>query len=728
MNHLLNCALLVGLPVVLLLCGYWLAARLTQSSPAERLAVALLTGVGLLLWNVSAINFFRPLSGGWAWLCLWPIAVTLLSPGARSAVASDFRALVFRRRGIAALVLAAAFLLLMLWPLLTRPSLIFYDGTSNHDSFFWVSAAEHLMRHNYLTFPQENSLRPLLNVTGAVLGMDPPWGRMGAEGFLALVASLLGTAPLNIYLAASAALYVPWVAAVFLTTRIFLTDRLTRAGLGALLLLQPVFVFFFGNGNLPNLFGALCAALVVIATERSLRSPDNRWVWLALLALSFHGLLCSYPEMAPFVIIPGGLLWWRVWFREGLRAWRPATLTAIGWIAGLALNPATTVRAWVGFLVSFDTARADEHWANLFHPLSPLQYSLGLSSLSVVASKSIPAVLAVLLTIALIIGVAVALRRATDRSGAVLILSGALALLAYTIATQFSYGWQKTVQFGGPLWVAVLPVAMIDALARSASCKRRNRWFLCVAFAGIVAFFGYATVVNCREGHKWSTRKDLTQDWFMLRDYADQHLPGAAVLVDAASFRMAFFHGMWAAYFLREHDIYYTSRGNENGGYLRGGTKRETDGQLPPAGAIMVSRQWADTLDANSPRHFTGDNFVLLKERNQVIAWTGFYPENGPPESVEIQSTFDVRPHSRSELVFVLDPHRPAVPTTLHVRNRVEGQPDFVKELSGPPPWRIVVPLTPGKLNRVELDSTPNPRPLKFPFVVRDMRIQAAHD
>lgn len=728
MNHLLNCALLPGLPVVLSLCGYWLAARLAQSSPAERLAVALLAGVGLLLWNVSVINFSRPLSGAWAWLCLWPVAVTLFSPRTRSTITSDFRALVFCRRGVAALALTAGFLLLMLWPLLSRPSLLFYDGTSNHDAFFWISAAEHLMRHDYLTFPETNSLRPLLHATGAVIGMEPLWGRMGAEGFLAVIASLLGTAPLNIYLAASAALYVPWVAAVFLATRTFFTDRLSLAGLGALLLLQPVFVFFFGNANLPNLLGALCAALVVIATERSLRSPENRWLWLTLLALSLHGVLCAYPEMIPFVIIPGGLLWLRAWFRGGRSVWPAATLTALGWIAGLALNPATTVRGWIGFFVSFETARADESWANLFSPLNPLQYPLGLSSLSILASKTVPAVLAVALTLALVFGLAIALHRARDRIGAILILSGALTLLAYTLATQFAYGWQKTVQFGGPLWVAVFPVAIIDAITRSSLMAGRGRWLARITLAGVVAFFGYATAVNILDGYKWSERKDLTQDWLRLRDYVREQQSDAPLLVDGSSFRFGFFHGMWAAYFLRDHDLYYANRGQDNGGYLRGAIQRETDAPGPRPGGFLMSRPWAETIDSNSPRLYAGDDVVLLRERNQVVSWSGLYPESGLPENVATQSTIELRPHSRSELVLVLEPHPPAVPTTLRVRNRVEGQPDFANHLAGPPPWRIVVPLTPGTLNRIELDSTPNPRPLKYPFVIRDLRIQAVQN
>lgn len=729
MNQLQNSLLLAGLPVILLLSGYWLAARLTALSLAERLAAAVLTGLGVLLWNIATVNFFQPLAGVWAWICLWPIAATLLSARARCAVWQDAHTVFRHRRGLTALALAAGFLVLMLWPLVAHPSIVFYDGTSNHDSFFWISAAEYLTRHNYMTLPETNSLRPMMNIVPAILGMDPAWGRMGAEGFLALCGSWVGAAPLNIYLAASAALFAPWLAAVFLVTRTFLVARLSTAGLIALVALQPVFVFFFSNANLPNLLGALATAAVVVATERSLRGGPGRWAWLALLALSFHGLMCSYPEMIPFAIIPGGLLWLRAWFRAGVRAaWRPASFTALGWIAALALNPASTVRAWIGFFNSFQAARADEVWANLFAPLSALQYPAGLASLAVQASKSLPGVVAVLLALGLAAGLVLAVRRATDRVGAVLILAGAAALLAYTLATGFMYGWQKTVQFGGPLWVAVFPVAIIDALAKSAPADRRGRWGVWLVFAGLGGFFAYATVVNCLESHKWSERKVITQDWFRLREQLRQQLPDAPVLVEAASFSMSFFHGMWATYFLRDHDLYYATRGHESGGYLREGVKSEASDPLPPIGGILVGRKWADTLEANSPQLFTGDTVVLLEERNQVVRSSGLYPENGTPESAAIQATVDLRPHSRSELVLVLALHRPAVPTQLRVRNQVEGQPDFASEFSGPPPWRIVVPLTPGKLNHIELDSSPKPRPQPFPFVVREIRIQEAHD
>ena len=70
MNLFNNCLLLLGTPVTLVVAGYWLAARLSGTSPAERLAVSVLIGLGLFIWNVSVLGFFRPISGGWPWACL----------------------------------------------------------------------------------------------------------------------------------------------------------------------------------------------------------------------------------------------------------------------------------------------------------------------------------------------------------------------------------------------------------------------------------------------------------------------------------------------------------------------------------------------------------------------------------------------------------------------------------------------------------------------------------
>src|SRR3954470_19181773 len=116
MNFLENVLLLLGLPAALLLAGSWIAARMRSLSPAERLATGLLVGLCLLIWNVAALNFFHPISGVLAWLCLWPIAVGVLDRRARTGLKADFVAVIGNRRGAFAVGGTLLFLTVLLAP------------------------------------------------------------------------------------------------------------------------------------------------------------------------------------------------------------------------------------------------------------------------------------------------------------------------------------------------------------------------------------------------------------------------------------------------------------------------------------------------------------------------------------------------------------------------------------------------------------------------------------
>ena len=436
--------------------------------------------------------------------------------------------------------------------------------------------------------------------------------------------------------------------------------------------------------------------------------------------------------MLPFAVMPGGLLWLRVWFKQGIRAaFLPATLTALAWIGGVAINPASSVRGWIGFISSFDTARANENWANLFDPLSWIEYVPALATLSVGTSKSLGPIVGALLTVALLVGLVLAFRRATDRLGALFTLAGAAALLAYTLYTGFNYGWQKTVQFGGAFWAAFFPVAIVDALVRTVPSNPKLRWICRASLFGILGLFSYATIMNCLDGHKWSQRKILTQDWFSVREYARAHLSSAPVLVDGATFRMAFFHGMWATYFLPESDLYFAARGHESGGYLREQVINEASGPIPKPAAFLVGREWADTFDANSERLFAGDTVALLKTANRVMSWQGLEPDNGTPHNARAIIKLELLPHSRSRLSFKLAPRFKGESATKRwkVTQQAEGQPAVASEIAGAPPWAVSLTLEPGKINRIELvaDPVPPTGPLP-PFTVRDILIETIRE
>lgn len=736
MNQIDGTLILLFLPLAIMLCGYWLAAQLPENSALERLALALLFGLGLLLASVAAVNFSRPLSGLWAYACLLPGLPSLL-PRNLVLLWRDITA-ILRTRPAAIVLTLTAYLVLMLWPVLRAPDSLFYDGTSNHDSFFWVAGAEHLKSHSYMEMPANIPTQPARITAAAIVGWKPAWGRMGAEGLLALASSIIGVSPLKLYLYATASLYLAWLAAAWVALRTFVTDQPGRWTALALVGLQPIFLFFSGNSNLPNLVGALLGASFVVAFERALRSRAagrrDSDGYLILIALCFHGLLCAYPEMTPFVLMPAGLLWLRHWLRAGFKpGWWPCVLTGGAVLLGAALNYATVVRAYHGFFVSFDAARDDSSWANLLNPLELAEYLPALVTLCVPAARLLGPALGWALTLVLLAGIVLLVRQARDRFGLSAIFSGSIAILVYTVINDFAYGWQKSTQFSGVFFAMVFPAALVHAFTESlGGSNRLNRRLAQLCLTVVPLFIAFATAMNIRETYKWSDRKVISADWFKLRDLSRSTLKAAPVLVEAASFPMAFFHSMWSTYFLTESQVYFGARGVESGGYLRQNVVSEATQAIPTPAAYLVGRRWAETFDASSPRLLTGREFVLLSRANRVLDLSGVHPLNGVPQFASSRIEAKIRPATAATLRFVLAPRthdqRTEQAITWQLHRLAEDGRAYTAEVGGPPPWRIELPLVPRQSQTVTItQSVPaGAQPKDYPYIVSDLQITRA--
>ncbi len=698
----------------LILAGYWLAAGLRELSPAGRLAVATLAGLLSLLLTVSLASLWVPLQPGWAWLCLLlPCAPSLLGAGRRRALLFDCRQSVRASSGVRWVPLGAgALLIALLWPLLRDGNLVFHDGTSNHDNFFWIAGAEFLQRHTILDTAAPAAVgAPLFTRSaGAIVGWRPPWGRMGAEGFLALLAALTGRPVLEIYHAAVAALLAPWLAGVFLVWRTFVSRSPLGPFLGfATAGLQPLFVFFYANGNLPNLLGVLAAAATVVGTERSLTAgAGSVRAWWGLTALGAHGLLCGYPEMLPFVVLPCGLLCARAGIARG--AWRRvAGVVAALAAGGVLLNPATGFRGLIGFVNSLGLARANENWLDLFVPLAPAEYFPALITLAVAACGHLGTGLALALSGVLLGTLAWMLRRAgREAFGIVAILAGAGLLVLYTLATGFTYGWQKSAQFGGIFIAAIFPVGCLTALAGIAvsGAPGWKRWLARTGAAVLLVFFTYATIDECVRNDLWAGRKRITREMLALR--AESREGGGApptVLVVAESFSRPFFYGMWAAYLFPGSALLHSPRGGAEGvGYLRENARFESPGATPAPAAVFVSRAWAETLDRNAHRIALGADFALLENTNRVLSSRGLAPGEGVPRESAARAEIRLLPHRDAWLHVTLRPQadQPApVTARVVVENRIENEPEprRVESEAASAPWKIVLPLRGGVAN-----------------------------
>lgn len=698
--------LIAGIGGGLLAAGYWLSARMPEITAAERATAGFVAGLASLILMVSVIGSFRPISGLWAWLCLLPCGVTLGHALTRKIFIADCRQLFARSeiRWIAAI--GAAFLALLLAPLLDDPNLVFYDGTANHDNFFWIAGGEHLQTHHYLAWPTSTSTaKPFANKSYAIAGWRPAWGRMGTEGLLALTSSIRGLPIVNLYTVATAALYLPWLAGVFLLLRTFVSERPSFFVLAIGASVQPLFVFFHSNANLPNLLGALVSAGIVVGLQRwfvSVHSGSKAWPWWGIAMLSTHGLLCVYPEMFPFVLLPCGLLLLRGLKESGLRC---ALLAGAALVAGMIVNPATAVRAFHGLVASYGLARANESWTNIFAPVHPEQYLLAVTTLAIAACVKLGLILGTLLSFLVVTMVVFALRRARDPFGTAALFSGTAVLVLYTVITSFSYGWQKSAQFAGLFIGALFPAGCIAAMERRRAGPIQELAARLVT--GIVILcYGWATLQNCFRTYNYPARKGITREMLSLRTYSARDLYQAPVLVVAESFQRPFFYGMWASYLFPESSLFYSARDKMPAGYLHDSVQIESLRSTPKPVAVFVSEEWAATFDLMSRRLKEGKGFALLENTNRVVRCEGFEPKEGVPRSLSTKAVLELLPYRDAWLHMIVRPRDTEAAKNVYLRVERRSEPNMqaVAEvrLEEGPPWNIVLPLKGAALNAVE--------------------------
>jgi hypothetical protein len=273
---------------------------------------------------------------------------------------------------------------------------------------------------------------------------------------------------------------------------------------------------------------------------------------------------------------------------------------------------------------------------------------------------------------------------------------------------------------------AAMPAAAVETLSRLRPPTAPRRRLTLAALAALLVFFAYATVMNCRDIYKWSDRKVVSNDWFALRDASRSTLKGAPVLIETATFRMAFFHGMWAAYFLPESRLYYGARGEESGGYLRAYVVNEATAPIPTPAAVLVGRPWADSIDANSPRLLTGREYALVGRSNRVSRITGVWPTNGRPDHFRGEFSLEILPHSPSDLVITIAPTAAAgwPAGDWRVRRTAPGTPDFTANVQGASPWTFRIPLVAGQPNVISGSLAGASNPSELSFIVRTLRVE----
>ena len=719
--------------LLMLFAGYVVAGFLSAETRLTRLAVASLSGLAWLILIASVVGAVAPMNGLELWLVWLPSLLAWLIPTTRTQLLQDLRATLGDAALPAALAGLGLLCVALLLPYFIYPDLVFYDGRPNHDSFFWCIGAEYLQHHDYLSGsanPAPNRDYPLFNHVYAILSAKPAWGRMGAEGFLTIAAGMFRRTPLEVYNFAIAALAPAWILTVLAVARRTGLGALNRWALGFVCFCQPLFVFFFANGNLPNLLGALFSGgLWLLALLLAEDRVQSRWPLLAAGILCVHGVLCSYPEILPFALLPVGLfaLWQLARRMPG--SGRLVGSLALIVLAGLCLNPLTTGRAWNGFWNSVYLVREDSHWANLFGPLDFAEYVASVITLAMSSMHKLGPVIGALASLAVLLSLVILLREGRRTTVVLISLSGFAVLLGYTLLKSFDYGWQKSVQVAAVPLAALFPMLLAGAAQTALGRPAGARWRQ-VALAGTMAVMLYAMAGHTIGIVKSATDKGLTVPLLGLRDQLAREMPGQTITIDGATFHAGIFHSMWAARLFSRQPLVFLSQLDQAGGYLRDSIRLANPVPPAPGALYYVAADWARAFDYQ-PDSLVHDRVgALVRQHNLVTEQAGFYRNTGVPDKAGARFSLTIYPVADGWLEFTLAPDGKPV-----ARCELRGQvatPASIESCAATADAddRLVVrfPLKGGVLNRIsaQIEGGPLVDPAndqtQFPFLVLQVR------
>jgi len=134
-----------------------------------------------------------------------------------------------------------------------------------------------------------------------------------------------------------------WGAGVSQLASAFGSRRLPHWVPAVTLPLQPAFVFYYTNGNLPNLLGAILGAGAVTLFVALLRDQiAPLWRRCAVAAMMLSGILTTYPELLPFLVLSLCLIPWLDGERIPLS--RSILFAGGAFILAALWNPISTVR------------------------------------------------------------------------------------------------------------------------------------------------------------------------------------------------------------------------------------------------------------------------------------------------------------------------------------------------------------------------------------------------
>lgn len=616
----------LGIPFFL---GYPIVGTLRSRPGLSRIIIATLTGLAILIVTLRSLQYLFPIHAVTWWVlaaCAIPVVFLWLRTSSYVRLLRDIRAI----GAVNIFTIMALCVGLVIF--LNLPTILFnarsFEGTPNHDSFYYVVVAKFMVGHSFYEKIPLSPGHPVFAFMPSVFGWGTPLGRVGAEGYLAWLSVLFNKDPVLLYnsLSTAGAILLGLTSVLLFDTQLMrATERNKCTSLLVILgFLSPSIFTCVFNSNYATIYGVIFFA-AYMATSLVGYYRSHRIFPIIFCA----ALIAVYPELVPIawacLAVAMTLRWVskRLPFNEVLRL---SVHTLINAITGVILFPWTTLSAW--FVAKHSLMVASGPTATYSYPHLPPGVVDRIAAF-VTTSNSFATELPHEVSLALFVALAFVffrslfsgMRRGSIVTAGIMIYAVMGAVL---LGHHYSYGSLKATEYFSPFIIPAFANGQLIGVNRTA------RWFSkgAMALPGVVIVITFAWAISTlvRTSITWGRQKRIDPSTLKLASFI-RELPRGALLT-FGPIPSAYYYTMWLPY-LSNRTFLFTKQ--YDGGYLAPYVKNNPFAPIFEATYTVQSSSddWA-AAPFPSGKVYRFGRFELVYDPGAVRAFTnGLYPSEG---------------------------------------------------------------------------------------------------
>ncbi|MBB3225865.1 hypothetical protein FHW69_000455 [Luteibacter sp. Sphag1AF] len=688
--------------IALILIGYPFARLSRLEAKPSRIFWAPALAMAVLIAITRSLAYVMPIDLAMPWL-LALLGLWLIATWTRASVRADFCADATATSGMTFALCILGIVMAVVLCNLPIPlyGAILFEGTSNHDSIYYVTNARWMMAHASTETLAYSPLDPFYSISRFFFADHAPLGRIGSEALLGFVSSVARRDPVYLYNPMQAVATATGIFALYALLPHNVATMMKRISLRSAcvaisLALAPAAMQMVLNSNFANAFGTILLTAFVVFACRS------RPAWLdPIPAVIFAALLATYAELAPIGLGVVGSIMLCTWllreatFTEAVvRGVRILCVVALGaivffWISSSAI--------WVIKGAYFEASTQGTAWGDPYAGLKGPRYLVAFLTTTRGVLEHIPKG-AIWLSILVVIASALLARREKKEEPFYIgVALGFLVLAGMIVFKEFNYGKMKIAEY----FSLFLPPMMLFAVARAPGTRKRWSGALStlalVLIAGLHISCAYAMVM---QSLNFGEKKHINTDLMTISAAASAHANGRPI--SARFTEQPYFFSMWFTYFAKTPVVFSNDFGG--GGYLASYTNDHPAAPFESAPLAVGQDEYMRAASFPAEPVLTRGRFTVIDlEHGSRFSVSGLHANEGPfswmPKEITITVHGERAKYINAVFAHRFIPESPTEPVTIRT-DESTCETEFDAERN-----EVSFPLPPGKKHTITITA-----------------------